>query len=141
MPTYTHKCKNCGHRWDEFYSMNDDPPTLCPSCGKDGDVMRVITGGSGPGIMSLKGGDLRSKIMSDAAEMRKRAVTDEKFRANLYGEEAYHRHALSKDSLEKELLKIGKDASKIKSTDVKSETTPQKKGSFKRSETKSDGKS
>ncbi|GHV32430.1 hypothetical protein AGMMS4952_22780 [Spirochaetia bacterium] len=45
MPTYEYECKSCGHSFDAFQSMKDDPLKVCPHCGKD--VRRVINGGSG----------------------------------------------------------------------------------------------
>lgn len=45
MPTYEYECKTCGHRFDAFQSMHDDPLTICPECGKE--IRRIIFGGSG----------------------------------------------------------------------------------------------
>jgi putative FmdB family regulatory protein len=45
MPTYEYECKSCGHTFDVFQSMNDEPLKICPQCGKD--VRRLINGGSG----------------------------------------------------------------------------------------------
>ncbi|MDR0377764.1 MAG: zinc ribbon domain-containing protein [Spirochaetaceae bacterium] len=45
MPTYEYECKSCGHTFDAFQSMNDEPLKTCPQCGKD--VRRRINGGSG----------------------------------------------------------------------------------------------
>jgi putative FmdB family regulatory protein len=45
MPTYEYECKSCGHTFDVFQSMNDEPLKTCPQCGKD--VRRLINGGSG----------------------------------------------------------------------------------------------
>jgi putative FmdB family regulatory protein len=45
MPTYEYECKSCGHTFDVFQSMNDEPLKDCPQCGED--VRRGINGGSG----------------------------------------------------------------------------------------------
>lgn len=45
MPTYEYECKNCGHHFEAFQSMKDDPLKVCPECGKD--IRRLINGGSG----------------------------------------------------------------------------------------------
>jgi putative FmdB family regulatory protein len=45
MPTYEYECKSCGHTFDAFQSMKDEPLKICPQCGKD--VRRLINGGSG----------------------------------------------------------------------------------------------
>jgi len=119
MPTYEHRCKLCEHEWEDFYSIKADPPTVCPSCEKEGGVERLISGGSGKGIMVLTGRELKGRIYSDAMKARKRAATDENYRANIIGEDKYHQRQLKKDALQNDLVNIGKDASKIKSTDIK----------------------
>ena len=47
MPTYGYKCSKCGHYFEKFQGINDDPlgKGACPVCG--GDVERVISGGAG----------------------------------------------------------------------------------------------
>ncbi|MDR1618203.1 MAG: zinc ribbon domain-containing protein [Treponema sp.] len=45
MPTYGYECKSCGHTFDVFQSMKDDPLKTCPQCGKE--LRRLINGGSG----------------------------------------------------------------------------------------------
>jgi putative FmdB family regulatory protein len=45
MPTYEYECKSCGHTFDAFQSMSDEPLKTCPQCGKS--VRRLINGGSG----------------------------------------------------------------------------------------------
>ncbi|MBS1272407.1 MAG: hypothetical protein MAGBODY4_01552 [Candidatus Marinimicrobia bacterium] len=46
MPTYEYGCKNCGHRFEEFQRMSDDPITQCPECGEE-SVQRLVSGGAG----------------------------------------------------------------------------------------------
>ncbi|MDR2900920.1 MAG: FmdB family transcriptional regulator [Treponema sp.] len=46
MPTYEYECKTCGHRFDAFQSMQDDPLKICPECGKE-ELRRLIFGGFG----------------------------------------------------------------------------------------------
>lgn len=45
MPNYDYECKSCGHRFELFQSMSDDPVKVCPKCG--GSVRRLIGGGLG----------------------------------------------------------------------------------------------
>ena len=45
MPTYGYKCKSCGHTFDAFQGIKDEPLKICPKCGKE--LHRLITGGSG----------------------------------------------------------------------------------------------
>lgn len=51
MPTYGYECKSCGHAFDAFQKMTDDPLKSCPACGKA--IRRLINGGSG---VIFKGG-------------------------------------------------------------------------------------
>jgi len=51
MPTYGYECKSCGHSFDAFQSMTDEPLKTCPECGKA--VRRLINGGTG---VIFKGG-------------------------------------------------------------------------------------
>ena len=45
MPTYDYECQSCGHVFEYFQSMSDDPLKECPKCGKE--VKRLIGGGMG----------------------------------------------------------------------------------------------
>ena len=45
MPTYDYECKSCGHVFEFFQSMSDDPLKECPKCGSP--VRRLIGGGLG----------------------------------------------------------------------------------------------
>jgi putative FmdB family regulatory protein len=45
MPTYEYECKSCGHNFEAFQSMSEDPLKECPKCGKE--VRRLINGGTG----------------------------------------------------------------------------------------------
>ena len=45
MPTYDYVCQACGHEFEAFQSMSDDPLTDCPEC--EGRVKRRIGGGTG----------------------------------------------------------------------------------------------
>jgi putative FmdB family regulatory protein len=50
MPTYEYECDECGHRFELFQQMTDEPARECPECG--GKVRRLI--GTGGGLI-LKG--------------------------------------------------------------------------------------
>jgi len=45
MPTYEYECTKCGHRFDVFQQMSDDPLKRCPECR--GKIERLISGGAG----------------------------------------------------------------------------------------------
>jgi putative FmdB family regulatory protein len=51
MPTYGYECKSCGHNFDAFQSIKDEPLKTCPECGKE--LRRLINGGTG---VIFKGG-------------------------------------------------------------------------------------
>lgn len=46
MPTYEYRCEACGHRWEAFQRMSDDPLEECPECG-EGSAERLISPGGG----------------------------------------------------------------------------------------------
>ncbi|MEA1939490.1 MAG: FmdB family zinc ribbon protein [Candidatus Caldatribacteriota bacterium] len=41
MPIYKYKCKECGHTFEKFQSIIDDPITNCEKC--NGKVYRLIS--------------------------------------------------------------------------------------------------
>ncbi len=45
MPTYEYRCTQCGHEFEHFQKMNDEPLGECPDC--TGDVQRLISSGGG----------------------------------------------------------------------------------------------
>jgi putative FmdB family regulatory protein len=46
MPTYEYECPKCGHAFELFQSMRDEPLKKCPQCKKTG-VKRLVGGGAG----------------------------------------------------------------------------------------------
>ena len=46
MPTYEYVCPPCGHEFEKFQSMNDNPVKVCPACRKR-QVKRKIGMGAG----------------------------------------------------------------------------------------------
>jgi putative FmdB family regulatory protein len=45
MPTYEYECKSCGHSFEVFQAMSEEPLKTCARCGKE--VRRLIFGGAG----------------------------------------------------------------------------------------------
>jgi putative FmdB family regulatory protein len=45
MPTYEYRCPACGHDFEKFQRMSDDPVAECPSC--DANAVRRISAGAG----------------------------------------------------------------------------------------------
>lgn len=89
MPAYDHLCENCEKEFELEYSMKDDPPTLCPLCGVDGQVKRLISYAT-PGRVELSGKDFQNKIKEDAKSLARETVHNENLRANLIGENKYN---------------------------------------------------
>ena len=52
MPTYEYRCQECGHEFERFQKMSDEPLRTCPECG--GKVRRLI--GTGATIISKGSG-------------------------------------------------------------------------------------
>ncbi|QYM80756.1 zinc ribbon domain-containing protein [Horticoccus luteus] len=48
MPTYEYVCPKCGHEFEQFQSMRDEPLKKCPKCKKMG-LKRLV--GSGAGLI------------------------------------------------------------------------------------------
>lgn len=46
MPTYDYKCLDCGHTFEHFQRITEDPLDQCPVCS--GHVKRLIGAGSTP---------------------------------------------------------------------------------------------
>lgn len=42
MPTYEYQCGACGHLFNKFQRITDDPVKECPSCGKE-EVKRLVS--------------------------------------------------------------------------------------------------
>ncbi len=59
MPTYEYMCNECGHRFDVFQSMSDEPIKVCEKCGKEVRKVFNSTGiifkGSGFYVNDYKG--------------------------------------------------------------------------------------
>ena len=67
MPTYEYECQKCGHVFEEFQKMTDEPLKECPECL--GKVKRLI--GVGGGVIYKGGGFYTTEYRS--AEYRKKA--------------------------------------------------------------------
>lgn len=69
MPTYDYECDACGHRFELFQSMKDQPIKKCPACKKS-KARRLI--GMGAGVIFKGSGfyctDYRSSTYSEAAK-------------------------------------------------------------------------
>ena len=75
MPTYEYECEKCGHQFERFQSMTDEPLKKCPKCRSK--VRRVF--GTGAGLIFHGSGfyqtDYRSKEYKEQAKAEKGAGT------------------------------------------------------------------
>jgi putative FmdB family regulatory protein len=68
MPTYEYRCTACGHDFEKFLRMSDEPVAECPECGAPAE--RRLSGGAG---LLFKGSgfyitDYRSDSYKNAAK-------------------------------------------------------------------------
>jgi len=74
MPTYEYACQKCGHEFEKFQSIKDEPLKRCPEC--KGKVNRKI--GTGAGLIFKGSGfyitDYRSENYKKAAQAEKPAA-------------------------------------------------------------------
>lgn len=99
MPTYEYVCsKNIddgGHgEFESFHSISDSAKlTECPMCRKEKDIStpveRLLSGGSGRGIVELTGRDYVESVQSDAQRVKKEVYSSEKAYANVLGNDRY----------------------------------------------------
>jgi putative FmdB family regulatory protein len=101
MPTYEHKCtdEQCSHEWEDTYSINTDPPKICPKCEKE-TAKRLISLG-GRGVVELTGQELVDKLKSDANNIKREAAKSEKVYSNLLGESKYNQIQTAMDKRRK----------------------------------------
>ncbi len=109
---YEHICENCNKEFEDVYGMTEPVPTVCPLCGFDGKVKRLISGGSGKGIVRVTGHELRAKLRSEGQELKRAAMKDERVLSNLVGDSKYQENTVK---MEKALAERPKFKTKKKS--------------------------
>ena len=72
MPTYDYQCDACGHAWELFQKITDDPEKKCPDCKKN-KARRLF--GTGAAIMFKGSGFYETDYRS---ESYKKGASDEK---------------------------------------------------------------
>ena len=68
MPTYEYECEKCGHRFELFQSMSEEPRKRCPKCR--GKVRRLI--GTGAGMIFKGAGFYATDYRSDSYKEQKK---------------------------------------------------------------------
>ncbi len=71
MPTYDYVCDACGHKFEHFQSMKDDPLKKCPECKKN-RLRRLI--GAGAGVVFKGSGFYQTDYRSES--YKKQASAD-----------------------------------------------------------------
>ena len=92
MPTYEHKCEACDFEWEDIFKMSDPLPEECPDCKVKGKIKRLISISSVK--VELSGRELVEKLRADGKKIAKKSATDENLRANIVGEDSYHKEQL-----------------------------------------------
>jgi len=77
MPTYDYECDACGHTWELFQRITEDPVKACPECKKK-KARRLF--GTGAAIMFKGSGfyetDYRSDSYKKGADKAKESSSD-----------------------------------------------------------------
>lgn len=79
MPTYEYACQKCGHEFEQFQSMRDEPLKKCPKCKKP-SLRRLVGGGAG---LIFKGTgfyitDYKNKGVKEAKAAESKSSSDSK---------------------------------------------------------------
>ena len=69
MPTYEYKCSRCGHQFEVFQRISEDPIEKCEKCG--GRVKRLI--GAGAGIIFKGNGFYATDYRSEDYKVSEKA--------------------------------------------------------------------
>lgn len=94
MPTYLYKCvnENCVGEFEEYHSIVTKLEE-CPHCQEAGrgvqGVERLISGGSGKGIVTQTAEEFTASLPSEVGKIHRRATADTNFLANLVGEKKF----------------------------------------------------
>ena len=98
MPWYEHECGACNKEFEDLYSAQTPVPTLCPNCGVDGQVKRLIPAVV-YGRVPLTGRELKQSIQKQSAQIKEKVRTNEDLRANIIGETKYEEHVQAQQKI------------------------------------------
>lgn len=90
MAIYDHQCQSeeCKFEWEDSYSINADPPKICPKCGKE-TAKRMISLG-GKGVVLLNDKEFAEANRNAGKQLAKDAMKSENTYSNLLGPDKYH---------------------------------------------------
>ena len=75
MPTYDYECDACGHTWELFQKITDDPVTKCPACNKK-KARRLF--GTGAAIVFKGSGFYQTDYRSESYKKGEKAASESK---------------------------------------------------------------
>ncbi len=94
MPTYEYECDHCGHTFERFQSMKDEPVKRCPECRHK--VRRLLSGGAG---LIFKGdGFYSTDYRSDNYKKRAKEESQKEKKSSSSGESTGKKETKGKDS-------------------------------------------
>ena len=74
MPTYKYECNKCGHQFERFQSMMDEPVKRCPKC--KGKVSRLLS--AGVGVIFKGKGFYQTDYKGSGPEKKEKAESKDK---------------------------------------------------------------
>lgn len=84
MPVYEFECKFCNKEFEEFYHINDPIPTICPLCGAEGGIKRLISMPAGVKV-ELTGKELIQQLRAEGKAIAKECRKNETLAHNIFG--------------------------------------------------------
>ena len=75
MPTYDYECDACGHSWELFQKITDEPVKKCPKCNKK-KARRLF--GTGAAIVFKGSGFYQTDYRSESYKKGEKAASDSK---------------------------------------------------------------
>ncbi|HHJ52815.1 MAG TPA: FmdB family transcriptional regulator [Caldithrix abyssi] len=84
MPTYTYKCRECEYKFDKRQSFSDDPLRVCPECGAENGLRKVVNSvgilfkGSGFYVTDNRNGSSAKNVVPGKADPKKKSSEGEK---------------------------------------------------------------
>lgn len=73
MPTYEYRCEACGHQFDEFQAMTEEPLRKCPKCNKN-RLRRLF--GTGAALLFKGSGFYQTDYRSEAYKAAAKAEAE-----------------------------------------------------------------
>lgn len=99
MPSYEYYCEIFDKEFEEFHSITiklEDCP-LCREAGIEPHApKRLISGGSGRGIVELTGHELKAHITAEGEKIKREVYRDENKLSNIVGPSKFHQQELQR---------------------------------------------